>query len=162
MEKNKKKSDRITTEKRVRVVYDWILQDHITTDIITQAVTSWGVSERQAYRYLNTAERLFEEANTRTLIQKKNYYLARKKKLLRDMNPEEKKTAAGVTAANKVLDSMAKLDGVSFETIKVIGDEEQPLHTKSRIEKAGEIDYSKLTDDELDVLMKIHAKTASN
>lgn len=156
------KSDKNETTKRIRIVYDWILQDHITTDIISQSQLSWNISERQAYRYIKAAQKLFEETDITTLQQKKAYYLARKKKLLRDMNAEEKKTAAGVMAINRVLDSMAKLEGVTMDTLKLVNDPDNPFQLNAEVHTKQEIDYSKLSEEEIDFLIKLHAKAAQD
>lgn len=158
--KEKKRIDIIEYKKRIRVVYDWILQDHITSDIVQQCVANWNISERQAFRYINEANKLFEDDNVLSIKQKAAYYLSRKKKLLRDMNPGEKKTAAGVVAINKVLDSMARLEGITVDTLKLIGDPDQPIHSHETVEH--KIDYSDLSEQELLTLQKIHAKAAGN
>lgn len=130
------------------------MNDNTTQDIITQAVSNWGVSSRQAYRYLWAANRFFEEKDKLKLEYKKAYYIARKKKLLRDMDPKEKKTAAGVAAVNRVLDSMAKLEGVSVDTLKVIGDPNNPLHTVNETYSTESVDYSKLPTEFLEFMLK--------
>lgn len=157
----KRKSAKIELAKRIRVVQDWLLQDHTTTDIINQCITAWKVTDRQAYRYLWAANRFFIEKDILTLEVKRSYYLARKKKLLRDMNPEEKKTAPGVAAINRVLDSMAKLEGVTVETLKLIGDKDNPLITESKVQySSGVIDYSLLPTDFLKALLASHKQVS--
>lgn len=150
----RRKSDKIETARRIRVIQDWILQDHTTFDIITQCKTQWQVEERQAYRYLWAAKQFFIEKETLNIERKKAYYLARKKKLLRDMNPDEKKTAAGVAAVNRVLDSMAKMEGITTDTLKLIGDPNHPIKTVSEVAYSSSIDYTKLPTDFLELLIK--------
>ena len=156
-QQKKRKADKIESAKRIRIIQDWIMQDHMTMDIINQSMQQFGIESRQAYRYLWAAKKFFEEKETESFERKRSFYLARKKKLLRDMNPEEKKTAAGVSAINRVLDSMAKLEGVSVDTVKLVGDKDNPIHT---VTKNQGIDYSLLTEKELITLKKIHDKAA--
>lgn len=150
---NKVKSDKIELEKRIRNVQEWILQDNVTNDIITQCVSTWGVTTRQAYRYLWAANKFFEEKNKLSIERKRAYYMARKKKLLREMTPGEKKTAAGVAAINRVLDSMAKMDGITMDTFKVIGDPLLPLRTVTESVYTTQIDYSKLPTELLEFIV---------
>lgn len=152
-----RRSDKLELQKRIRVVQDYILQDHLTIDIINQCIHQWGVTERQAYRYLWAAKLFFIEKEKETVEKKRAVYLARKKKLLRDMDPQEKKTAAGVTAVNRVLDSMAKMEGITTDTLKLVGDPDNPIHSVS---KENVIDYSSLSEKELLTLKKLHDKAA--
>ena len=157
---NKRKIDKLELSRRIRIIQDWILQDHVTTDIIHQSLLQWpGISERQAYRYLWAAKQFFIEKESENLDRKRAYYLARKRKLLRDMNPDEKKTAAGVAAANRVLDSMAKLEGVSTDTFKLIGDPDKPIVSETKVAYSSEsIDYTKLPTEFLEQLVRSRTK----
>lgn len=69
------------------------------------------------------------------------------------MDPKEKKTAAGVTAINKVLDSMAKMEGVTVDTVKLIGDPAKPIHTRNETHVTPSVDYTKLPTDFLRTLV---------
>lgn len=155
----RRRSDKLELQKRIRVVQDYILQDHLTVDIINQCIVQWNVTERQAYRYLWAAKLFFIEKDKSDVEKKKAIYLARKKKLLRDMDPQEKKTAAGVSAINRVLDSMAKLEGVTYDTVKLIGDPDNPVHT---VAKETPFNYSNLSEKELLTLKKLHDKAAQH
>ncbi len=113
------KASNLEAQERIRHVQELILNDIGTQDIIRAIVAKWGITDRQAYRYLESANKEFVEKNQVSLERKKAYYKARKLRLIRNMNPEEKKTAAGVAAINKVLDSMAKLDGINIDKLEV-------------------------------------------
>lgn len=149
----KRISDKLELAKRIRAVQEWILQDYITSDIIANCTSQWSVTERQAYRYLWAANRFFAEKDKLSLEQKRAYYLAKKKKLMRDMKPEEKKTPAGVVAINRVLDSMAKLEGVTVNTLRLIGDPDNPIKTESKVAFTSPVDYSKLPIEFLDMIL---------
>lgn len=155
----KRQADKLELAKRIRVVQEWILQDHTTIDIINQSQSKWNITERHAYRYLWAAKQFFIEKETVNLERKKAYYISRKKKLLRDMNPAEKTTAAGVAAINRVLDSMAKMEGVTTDIVKLIGDKDNPIHT---VVVDNGIDYASLTEEELLTLKKLHDKAAKH
>jgi len=150
----KRKIDKIALAKRISAVQDWILQDLSTTDIIIKSIAKWKITDRQAYRYLWAANRFFQEKDKLSIERKKAYYMARKKKLLRDMNADEKKTAAGVVAANRVLDSMLKLEGITTETLKVIGDPDNPITTVSSVITPTNVDYKKLPTELLEFIVK--------
>jgi thermostable 8-oxoguanine DNA glycosylase len=77
----KTRSDNAIMEKRVRMVQQWLLEDHPTSDIVSFCISKWNVSKRQAYRYLSHAMEKFKEANEKSVEQKVNYYLARKRSL---------------------------------------------------------------------------------
>ncbi|TZF84526.1 hypothetical protein FW774_05930 [Pedobacter sp. BS3] len=121
------KSTKVEKAKRIRTVQEWIMDDHNTVDIIRSAVARWDVSERQAERYYSEAFTLFKELTEKSIESKKAYYLQRKKKLIREMDPAFKKTPSGVRAINKVLDSMAKLDGIMIDKLEVTGKDGVPL-----------------------------------
>lgn len=106
------KSSKLEHQSRLRVVQEWILEDHSFRDIVKSIVAKWDLSERQAERYYSDAYQLFAEGEVANIDRKKFYYIQRKKKLIKEMNPLEKKTAAGVTAINRVLDSMAEIEGI--------------------------------------------------
>jgi hypothetical protein len=116
-EKAKKaKASKIEHESRLRVVMEWILEDYIYADMRKSAVAKWEISERQAERYIADAYKLCSESISKNIEQKKGYYISRKRKLIRDMDPSEKKTAAGVTAINKILDTMAEIEGIKTKS----------------------------------------------
>lgn len=113
------RASQIETSERTRYVQELILNDIGTQDIIRAIMAKWNISDRQAYRYLDMANKEFEEKKQLSLERKKAFYKARKLKLIRNMDPDEKKTAAGVTAINKILDSMAKLDGINIDKLEL-------------------------------------------
>lgn len=146
-------STKLELQKRIRIIQDYILRDFDTPDIITECIKLWGITDRQAYRYLWAANRFFGEKSKITLQRKTEFYLARKRKLIRDMDPEEKKSAAGVAAIDRVLNSMAKLEGVSVHTVKVIGDPAHPIRTVAENTYTSNVDYSKLPTEFLEALL---------
>ena len=67
------------------------------------------------------------------------------------MNANEKKTAKGISVINKVIDSMAKMDGININTLKLVGDPSQPINTVSNV-FSSTIDYSKLPTEFLEMI----------
>lgn len=106
---------------RLRTVMEWILDDHTYTDIKKSILAKWDISDRQAKRYYADAYELLSEGAEHNIERKKAFYIQRKKKLIRDMDPKEKKTASGVAAINKILDSMAEIEGVKVNKHELTG-----------------------------------------
>lgn len=123
----KKKSDKLETSKRVIRVVEWILQDKSRQDILKLCEKHFGVSWRQAERYYLKAHESFVETNMVSLERKRGYYIQRKRKLISNMPEKEKKTAAGVQAINKVLDSMAMLEGIATTKVELSGKDGGPI-----------------------------------
>lgn len=129
------KVDSIELDKRVRVVQEYILMDYPKSDIIAQCVQKWGITSRQAYTYVDKAYDEFEKINEKDLRRNLNYHIQRRKKLLRNMDPEESKTAAGTRAALQVLDSLAKFEGVApAEKVEHSGKDGEPIQTVTKHE----------------------------
>src|SRR6185295_15576171 len=106
-------STKLELQKRISYVQDLLLKDYETRSVIANVRRKWKVTERQAYRYLWAANIFFQEKSKQNLERKVAFYLARKRKILRSMSEEEKKTSAGSLVVSKILDSMARLEGVS-------------------------------------------------
>lgn len=120
-------------------------------EVLKALINKFQVSSRQADRYLYLANRSMEEKVAISLARKIAWYKTRKLRLLRDMDPAEKKTAAGVMAINKVLDSMAKLEGVMVTNVKLSGDKDNPIQLQAT--KVVEINYKDLPDEILDAIL---------
>lgn len=142
------KIDKIEKERRIRVVQEWILSDHTSPDIVSQAAAKWGVSVRQAYRYVADAYKGFRETNEVVVANRLHYHIQRRMKLLRDL--EKKNTSHSIKASLNILDSMAKLEGVLIDKHELTGKDGGPIQTQSKVP-----DLSSLSDDELALLEKI-------
>ncbi|HTE33026.1 MAG TPA: hypothetical protein VK666_21735 [Chryseolinea sp.] len=117
----KPKSGDLEKEKRLRMVQEWILQDHITTDIISQCINSWDISERQAMRYLASAKIAFAKITEKKLEHRLNYHIQRRNKLLRDLDPKYRKSPPGIKVQLDVLEDIAKLEQLYKLKIEVGG-----------------------------------------
>lgn len=107
---NKKISDKTESERRVRIVQEWILLGYSTSDIVAQLTITYNIGKRQAYNYYNKAFTEFQEGNKQSIEAKKAYHLALRRKLLKDL--KEKETPTGARAALRIADSMARMDGL--------------------------------------------------
>ena len=131
MAKTQDKTPKYEIERRIRNVQEWIMDDYPYGDIVRSIVNKWGLSERQAQRYIKTAYEEFRDKEELSIDSKKAYYIKRKKKLIRDMDPRVKTTASGARAINKILDSMAELEGIKINKIQLTGKNGEPLDTPS-------------------------------
>ncbi|MXV16847.1 hypothetical protein [Hufsiella ginkgonis] len=113
------RSSALEVEKRLRQVQEWIMEGQTWSYIIHRAVTDWAITSRQAARYYAESLKVFVKDNDITLEQKKAFYISSKRKLIRDMDPDMKKTPQGARTINKILDSMAQLDGVMIQKVEV-------------------------------------------
>lgn len=129
----KPKASKLEVLQRVRVVQDWILNDYSYSDIITSAETRFDVGKRQAERYYAAAYQGFKKDDEESLDHKKAYYLSKKKKLIRDMDPQYKKTPSGIRTINKVLDSMAQLEGIVIQKYELTGKDGGPIEMESTV-----------------------------
>lgn len=120
------KSDKIEYEKRVRIVQEWILQDHLSSDIVDQCMNKWGVSDRQAKRYLSDAHDGFRKITERKAERRLNFHIQRRMKLIRDMDEKTKKSPAGIAAQLQVLKDIADLEQLYHIQIDLGGSKNAP------------------------------------
>jgi hypothetical protein len=125
------KSDKIEKEKRIRIVQEWILQDHLTSDIVNNCVAKWGVCERQAMRYIADANKAFAKITEKRLERRLNYHIQRRNKLLRDLEEKSKKTPAGIGVQLDILQDIAKLEKLYTLKIEHSGKDGAAIQTDS-------------------------------
>ncbi len=102
---------------RINYAFELMMNDFAPSQIHQILLEKYGVTKRQAERYLYCANLFLEEKTEVSRKRKLAWYKARKFRLLRDMDPKEKKTAAGVRAIDGVLNSMAKLEGLMIDKV---------------------------------------------
>lgn len=124
-----------------------MMHDLPSGEIVNALTKKYEVCARQAGRYIFYANKFLEEKNEGSLKRKIAWYKTRKQRLLRDMDPAEKKTAAGVMAINKVLDSMAKLEGLMVNNIKIV----EPVQIETKVKH--EVNYTELPTDVLKAIV---------
>lgn len=103
---------KIEHEKRLRTVQEWIIDDYPSCDIVTQCIAKWGVSDRQAKRYIKDATEAWVDGNQEKLNAKRSRRIESLKKLKRDMKPEFRGTPPGMRALLMIDKEIAKLEGV--------------------------------------------------
>lgn len=106
------KSSNVEYYKRVRQVQEWLIQGNTTTDIVQNCISSWGIVERQAYRYLKDAFELFRKQSKREIEQSRAFHIQARMKLYKEaLNGKQNKTALDI------LDSIAKLEALFIQKI---------------------------------------------
>lgn len=113
-ENKRRISDKTESERRVRIIQEWILLGYSTSDIVAQLKVTYDIGIRQAYNYYNKAFAKFKEENKHTIEAKKAYHLALRRRLLKDL--KEKETPTGARAALRIADSMARMEGLVTST----------------------------------------------
>jgi hypothetical protein len=132
-----KKIDNVEKAKRIRIIMEWILEDWPSTDIITQVVTKWGVSDRQAKRYLADARTEWVKDEDAIIEQRRRTKVESLKKLKRSLKEQFKGTPLGIRSVLMVEREIILLEGLRAPAkIEHTGAKGEPL-------------FEKLTDDEL-------------
>lgn len=119
------KSNIPTIELRVRSVMEWILQGYATKDIKAQGVAKWNVDERTITTYISKAKKEFRESRKGKLEERIDFYIAAKMKLFNELRAKD--TPAGASVADKILESMATLEGLNVKKIQHTGPNGDPL-----------------------------------
>jgi hypothetical protein len=114
-------------QNRIRTVQEWMLNDHTSQDIIKSGVAKWQVSDRQIQRYIEKARGSFMEFHEESKEKKRAFYIQRMRKALRDLDPAQRRTAQGLAAVGKVLQTMAQIEGIVITKHEVGGLDGQPL-----------------------------------
>jgi len=109
--------DRLTTQRRVRQIVEWVLNGYNTQDIIKQCNASWQLGERMSYKYLKKALDSIKKLPVDDLKEKQSLHIERRLKLFREL--EKKSSAQGARTALRILDSIAKIDGSLIEKVDV-------------------------------------------
>lgn len=109
----KKGSDKVTLATRVRSVMEWMMGGFTSRDIIVQSVQKWGVDERTAKRYIASAYIEFKNINQANLQERVNYHIETRMKLFREL--KHKDEPMGANAAKRLLEDVAKLEGLYVE-----------------------------------------------
>ncbi|MBL0235026.1 MAG: hypothetical protein IPQ08_15435 [Chitinophagaceae bacterium] len=140
---------------RIKYVRELLMNDVPETDIVSAIMEKYAIGKAMAYRYHYIAFASLEEKDNKQLKRKIDFYKARKWRSIMDMDPKEKRTAAGVAVVNKVINEIAVLDGIVTKRIEVVGDKNNPIqvqHAHAHIHRH-EIDYSAMTTEVLEALV---------
>lgn len=103
----------IEVERRIRSVQEWIIADRADVDIISACIANWGVSKRQAQRYIKTAGERWKEQNEKSIHIKRATRIQATKKLINNITPELLKTPAGFNAVIRAYKFLDRLEGTT-------------------------------------------------
>lgn len=106
------------------------MEDLLTSDIVTFCVIEWGISERQAMRYIADAKTGFAKITDKKLENRLNYHIQRRNKLLRDMDEAERKSPSGIKAQLDVLKDIAELEQLYTLKVEVAGPKGAAIQTE--------------------------------
>lgn len=109
------KVDNIEKLKRVRAIQDLILAGHDHGDILTSIITKWGISERQAARYLKDGYEGFAELTGHEMKKRRGFHIAARMKLMK-ANSQRPKLQLDI------LDSLAKIEGIMVQKLDLSTD----------------------------------------
>lgn len=111
------KADQLTLNMRIRTVAEWILEGYATKDIIQSCESKWGVDERMAYKYRKAAFKIFQETTKGKLDERLAFHVAARMKIFNAL--KDKNTPKGSDSALRILDSIARLEGVMVDKVDV-------------------------------------------
>lgn len=140
------KINKVEKAKRIRIIMEWLLDDWIAGDIISQIVTKWGVTERQAFRYLSEARQNWNKDETVVIDTKRRQKIQTLHRLKRTLKENYKGTPAGIRAILSVEKEIIQLENLRPATkIQLSGDRDNPVQTEATIKSQ----LNNLSDDEL-------------
>lgn len=106
------RATKIEKEKRLFIVQGWIIegvQDHL---IVKNIVERWGLTVRQAQRYVKDAYENWKEIEGVKVSMKRTLKIARYKQLIKSLKDEYKGTPAGIRAIAEVEKRIDLLEGI--------------------------------------------------
>lgn len=143
-------------EKRIRNVQEWIVEDFLTCDIISNIVNQWGISERQAQRYIKEARKRWGAEEDVVIEQKRKQRVLKLKKLARSLKEPYKGTPDGIRAIMMVESKIIKLENLEpAKKVELSGVNGKPIQTQNIPSK---IDYKQLPDEVLRALISARKK----
>ena len=123
------KSTKIEKDNRVFTIVGWLLNSVPDYLILSNAVKTWGVTKRQADRYIAEAYQSFSQGRHEDIEERRIKKIADLEYLKRSMKDTYKGTPQGVTAILRVEQEIIKLEGMSPAMRHVIeGDKDKPIH----------------------------------
>lgn len=109
-------SDRILKMHRIRQVQEWIMEGHLTPDIIKSCVSKWGLKSAMAYKYVNAAREEFKKILIKDVEGSRAFHVATRMKLYNQLENKNKPQSAGI--ALEILKDIAKLENLTVERIE--------------------------------------------
>lgn len=106
------KATKIEKEKRLFTIQGWILDGVHDNLILKQTKTQWGLSLRQAKRYLREATEGWKREGDISIEIRREAKIAELKHDKRSLRPEYKGTPAGMKAKLAIDKELSKLEGL--------------------------------------------------
>lgn len=126
------KIDNIEKEKRIRIVMEWILEDWSSVDIINNIIAKWGVSERQAQRYIKEGRTRWVAEERQVIDHKRRLKVQSLKKLKRSLDPKFKGTPQGIHAIMAVEKQIIALEQLEpARKLELSGVNGSPIQTEN-------------------------------
>ena len=145
-DQEKRRLDKVQKITRIRQVCGWMMDGHNSQDIIYQIQTTWNLSSRQPYTYINWALEWFEKSVQAKIEERRAVHIAARMKMYKDVLEDKAlKAKDRYSTALTILQDVARLEGMYKETIKIesehtenykitlnLGDSEQQEQIKER------------------------------
>lgn len=143
-------------EKRIRIVQEWILEDFPVGDIKSNMDAKWGISERQAQRYIKEARKRWVADEDILIAHKRKLRVLKLQKLSRSLKDHYKGTPEGIKALLAVEKEIISLEALR-QPIKLehSGANGKPIQTEN---VGSKIDYQQLPDDVLRAIVNARMK----
>lgn len=139
------KASNVEVEKRIFKVQSWIIDGVPDYLIIRQAIKEWGISSRQAKRYLKNAYEHWKSDESLTIEDKRGAKIAELKELKKSLKKEYKGTPRGILAIITIEKELIKLEGIlPAHKVCLSGDIDNPL-------EINQVVVFRLPDNERDV-----------
>lgn len=138
--KSKQRSTKIEKDTRVFTVVGWLLNgtpDYLILKNCTlPPPTGWGVTVRQAKRYIEEAYECFRIGRHEEIEDRRIKKIAELEQLKRSMKDSYKGTPVGINAIRMIDELIVKIDGmvVPKKHIHEGGDPSKPLHHNVTVE----------------------------
>lgn len=108
----KPKATDIEKSNRLFTIQGWILDGVADQLIVKQIMQQWGLSSRQAYRYIKLGYSDWAKIEGVNLDMKREFKIAELKQLKRSLAQEFKGSPAGIRAIMMVEKEIIKLEGI--------------------------------------------------
>lgn len=131
-----KKTDDIERDKRLRVIQEWLIDGWPAIDIKTEIVNRYGVSIRQAERYISKARERWNKDEDIRVDRKRRKTIDYLKKQQRSLKKEFIGTPSGMNVLLRIEREIIKLEGLCSK------EKENPENTKPNIETTNLPDIS--------------------
>lgn len=129
---NVKRASQIEKEKRIFTIQGWII-DGVQDYLIKKQVMNWGISGRQADRYIAEAYTRWKKDKRIEVDQRRDARIAELQQDIRGMDEKFKRSPQGLRTILAFKKELSKLEDLyPARHIKLSGDPENPVHINQR------------------------------